>query len=254
MTPPVGLPSGMDPFTLDGGTCERLVTGAVEAPDAPPEYRSVARTLHALRAAPDRSEWGGESAAVKWITAAVVVRPRPRSTPTARRARRLPSRATRLAMAVVVAGAVCATGGLASAGSLPEPAQHAASAVLGTVGISVPSGDEKPADVEQPPPPTADVPPPPAATDPAPPGAGAPAAEMGVPATGAESQKPATNTPPSGSSKPAAPGQGETKVQGNPSPGNPSPGTPRGNAYGYDNGHSPSGPPPVPPGQVEKAP
>src|SRR5262249_57511044 len=61
-----------------------------------------------------------------------------------RRSRRSLSRVTRLATAGVVIGAVCVTGAFASAGALPQPAQHAASAVLGSVGISVPSGNEPP--------------------------------------------------------------------------------------------------------------
>jgi hypothetical protein len=137
----------MDPFALDADTAERLMAGMVDAGDAPPEYRAVARTLHALRAAPESSEWAGEQTAVLRIEAAVVVHRPP--TRRERRSRRSSSRVTRLVTAGVALGAMCLTGAFASAGALPQPAQHAASAVLGSVGISVPTGGEVPADGPQ---------------------------------------------------------------------------------------------------------
>ena len=221
MTPPVGLPSDMDPFALDAGTAERLLTGAVDAGDAPPEYRAVARVLHELRSAPDSVELAGERAAVERIAAAFVVRQRPRPTRRARRALRSSSRARWLVAAAVVAGSMCVTGGFASAGSLPEPAQDAASAVLGTVGISVPTGGGQPAGVEQPPATTpASVTP--AGSNQTPPDAGA-----STPGSGAS---------PSATSNPAAPGNGN---------GTPAHGAPSSTAKGHGNGHSPTGSPPT---------
>jgi hypothetical protein len=149
MTAHNGFPRDMESFALDPSTAEGLMTGVVDADDAPPEYRAVARTLQALRSSPENSERAGEPAAVQRIAAAVVRRARP--TRRARRARRSSSGAARLAAAAVVAGVLCLTGGFASAGSLPEPAQTVASAVLGTVGISVPSGGENRTVVDTPP-------------------------------------------------------------------------------------------------------
>jgi len=217
MTPPVGTPSGMEPFALDPGTAERLVAGAVDAGDAPPEYRAVARVLHALRSAPDDVdgvEWAGETEAVERI-AAVVVR-RPARTRRVRRTRRSSSRVARLAAAAAVAAAVCVTGGLASAGSLPEPAQNAASTVLGTVGISVPTGGEEPAGVQEP-----------AITAPVP----SPAVTPNSPDAGTSAP---TSVAPPAPSSPAAPGNGN---------GVPAHGTPPSTAKGHGNGHAPNGSP-----------
>jgi hypothetical protein len=218
MTARDGFPRDMDPFALDALTAERLVTGAVDVGDAPPEYRAVARVLHALRSAPDTVESAGEPAAVERIAGAVVVRRRPRRTRRAQRARRSSSRAVRLAAAAAVAAAVCVTGGFASAGSLPEPAQTAASTVLGTVGISVPTGGEKPAGVEEPA--TTTETPTPAATNPNAPAEDAPS--------------PTTSVSPTPSS-PAAPGNGN---------GTPAHGTPPSTAKEHGKDHSPNDSPP----------
>ena len=218
MTPPVGIPSEMDPFALDPGTAERLVTGAVDVGDAPPEYRTVARVLNALRPASEDVESAAQPAAVGRIAAAVVVRPRPQRR--ARRSRRWSGRAARLTAAAVLAAAVCVTGGLASAGSLPEPAQNAASTVLGTVGISVPTGADAPAGVEEPPPTT--TPPAPAATNLFPSDGGSPAPSTGV-------------SPPT-TSNPAVPGNGQ---------GTPAHGAPPSTAKGHRNDHVPNGSPPL---------
>jgi hypothetical protein len=139
MTARDGFSRDMDRFALDAGTAERLVTGAVDVADAPPAYRGVARTLQALREAPDRPEPFGEPAAVERIEAAVLLERRTRR---ARRSRRTSSRAVRLTTAAVVSCGLFFAGGLASVGALPEPAQNAASAVLSKVGIWVPGGDD----------------------------------------------------------------------------------------------------------------
>lgn len=57
-------------------------------------------------------------------------------------AARRPRRRRGLTVAAVAAAAVVSLGGLASAGVLPDPVQRVASEVLGTLGISVPDGDE----------------------------------------------------------------------------------------------------------------
>jgi hypothetical protein len=207
----------MDPLVLDAGTAERLVRGALDAGDAPPEYRAVARTVHALRADADDVGRAGESVAVERIAAVVFLYRRPRLTRRARRARRSSVRAVRFAAAAVVVGAVSVTGGFAAAGSLPKPAQNAAHAVLGTVGISVPSGGEEPAGVEEP---ATTTPLTPAATNPNPLELGAPSPGTGISAS----------TP----SSPAAPGNGN---------GVSAHGTPPSNAKGRGDDHTRNGSP-----------
>lgn len=218
MTSPVGHPSGMDQFALDADTAERLVRRAVDAGDAPPEYRDVALILHALRDVPESSEWAGEPAAVARIAAAVVVGRRPPPTRRVRRARRSPARVARLATAAVAAAVLCLTGVFASAGALPEPAQNAASTVLGTVGISVPKGDQGPG-VEEPSPTTT-------------PPAEAPATNPSRPTVGAAGEK--------GGAAPASsePGHGEGDVHGARAHGSPS-----NTANGQGNDHSWNGSP-----------
>jgi hypothetical protein len=147
MTAPDGFPPDTDPFALDAGTAERLVTGAVDVDDAPPQYRAVAATLSALRNPPESSELVGAPAAAERIAAAVVSE---RAVRPARRSRRSTSRGRVLTACVAACGLVV-TGGLAAAGALPDSAQRVASAVLGQVGISVPSGDEDSVDHQPPP-------------------------------------------------------------------------------------------------------
>jgi hypothetical protein len=227
MTPRVGFPSGMDmdPFALDPGTAERLVTGAVDAGDAPPAYRAVASTLQALRAAPESAEWTGEPAAVEQIAAAVVVVRRVRPT---RRARRSRSRRVRFAAATALAGVLCVTGGFASAGSLPPPAQVAASTVLATVGISVPAGDHDPAVIDAPPTPASDPSAPPTT------GPGQPSPARPDPTLGG---------PPAAPANPAAPGNSHSA-----DPGAPAQDTPPSTANDHAKEHSPNGSPPADPG------
>jgi hypothetical protein len=141
MTAGNGSPAGMDRFALDAGTAERLVTGAVDVADAPPEYRDVADVLLAMREPPESWELVGGPAVAERIAAAVVVARTERVVP---RSQRFVSR-TRVAVASLVASGLALTGGLAAAGALPDPAQRVASGVLGQVGISVPTGDEEPA-------------------------------------------------------------------------------------------------------------
>ena len=151
MTPGNGF-LGMDRFALDTGTAERLVTGAVDVGDAPPEYRAVAATLQALREPPESWELAGGPGVAERIVATVVAE---RAECGAPRPRRLASRA-RAAVASFAAFGLALSGGFASAGALPEPAQRVASAVLNHVGISVPTGDDEP--VEHKPVPTTAVP------------------------------------------------------------------------------------------------
>ena len=219
MTARDGFPREMDPFALDPGTSEGLVTGVVDAGDAPPEYRAVARTLHGLREFPESAEATDDPAAVERIAAAVVLerRARPR-----RHTIGFASRAAWLAAAVTIAGGVSVAGGLASAGALPEPAQNFASAVLGKVGISVPTGGKDSAVVDTPPTTT---------SHPAPTSSGQPSPSAPDPADAAT--RPDLPSP-------TAPGNGQGDVNGTESPG-----TPPSPASGQGNGKSSNGPAPA---------
>jgi hypothetical protein len=213
MTARDGFPRHMDPFALDAQTAERLVTGAVDVGDAPPQYQGVATAFQALREAPDSSELLGASAVVDRIAAAIALERRARRS---RRSRRSATRVARLAAAFVVACGVALTGGLAAAGALPESAQGVASAVLSRVGISVPTGgDEKPADDQAPPSTSIPAPPPTTSSVTQPPSANG----SDVPLT-------APSTPP------------HTNSQGE-SPGTRSRGTPPSTANGKGKGQAP---------------
>lgn len=208
-----GFPGDMDPFALDAGTAERLLTGVVDAGDAPPEYRAVATTLHALREPPDSSELACETDAVNRIARAIVLERRPR----AGRTRPSGRRVARLAAASIVACGVALSGGLA-AGALPESAQGVASAVLSRVGISVPTAEQQP----------------PAPNSPPRAGAGTPAPSGNGPMAPPSEPGPASS----------APGQGD----GEGKPGTRSRGTLPSTAKGHGKGQAPGGPSATNPG------
>jgi hypothetical protein len=126
-----------DPLALDAHTAERLVAGSLGAADAPPEYRTVANTLRALRQPADVNELSGESAAVERIAVTIAAQTASEAT---RRSRVFRVRAATLA-ATALLSTLGLTGGFAMAGALPGPAQHVASTLLDKVGISAPSGE-----------------------------------------------------------------------------------------------------------------
>jgi hypothetical protein len=257
MTLDDGFPSGMDRFALDAGTAEGLVTGAVDVGDAPPEYRAVAVALHALREPPESWELAGGPAVADRIAATVVAARTERAAPPPRR------RASRgrVALASLVTLGLALSGGLASAGALPGPAQRVASAVLSKVGISVPTGDDEPVDhrsvpttavpkstlvasVQSSPTPVSPSAPPPVPHD-----AGAappvgPGQEGGRTAPGRESSQP---TPPANGHGPSPPGtppgNGNGNAYGTTKPGGSASangsangnGNANGNAYAYGN-------------------
>jgi hypothetical protein len=132
------------PF-LDRDTADRLLAGAVEPDDAPPGYAQVARLIRAAVTPPTPTELIGEEQAVA-AAARVVSRTAPHSPVPATRRSTVRSRFFRVRIAgLVVAGTVLGTTGLAAAGVLPDAAQNAASSVLSSIGISVPTADEHPA-------------------------------------------------------------------------------------------------------------
>jgi hypothetical protein len=246
MTPDNGFPSGMDRFALDAGTAEGLVSGAVDVGDAPPEYRAVAVALHALREPPESWELVGGPAVAERIAATVVAARTERAAPPPRR------RASRgrVALASLVALGLALSGGLASAGALPGPAQRVASAVLSKVGISVPTGDESGdhrsvpttavpkstlvASVQSSPTPVSPSAPPPVPHDPGATPPVGPGQEGGRTAPGRESSQP---TPPANGHGPSLPGtppgNGNGNAYGTTNPGGNGNGNGNGNAYAY---------------------
>jgi hypothetical protein len=225
------FPGEMDPFELDPATAEGLLRGVVDTGDAPPEYRAVARTLGVLREAPEYQNAADDRGAVERIAAAVVPerRARPR-----KHSIRFSAWALKIAAAIVFFCGVGLTGELASAGSLPKPAQHFASTVLGEVGISVPTGGENPTVVPAPPSTTSQpVPSPTASSDQPGAGAGAP----GPDAAPAPADLPSTT----------APGHGQIDVHGTQDLG-----TPPGTAKRHANPRPPNDQAPASPGNGQR--
>jgi hypothetical protein len=129
-------------------------------------------------------------------------------------------RAIRFATAAVVSCGMFLAGGLASVGALPEPAQNAASAVLGKVGISVPTGGDDPA-VDAPPTTTSGPAPTPGLSSPS-----APAANVAaIPPDPSNTIPPGygqggvDSTPARGTAPETAKGQGKTNSPKGPSEG-----------------------------------
>ncbi len=145
MTPWDDFEDEMRGLFLDRDTADRLVAGAVEPDDAPPGYAEVARLIRAAGAPPTPAEVIGEEQAVA-AAARVASRTTPHSPVPLTRRSSVRSRFFRVKFAaLVVAGTVLGTTGLAAAGVLPDAAQNAASSVLSSIGISVPAADEHPA-------------------------------------------------------------------------------------------------------------
>lgn len=113
---------------LDDQTADRLLSGATAPDDAPPGYGAVLGHLASLGDL-DGADPAREAHVVAAMSSAV--HPGARSLSTARRR----------AVAGLAAAFTLSTGLAAAAGALPDPAQKAASSVLGSVGISVPGPD-----------------------------------------------------------------------------------------------------------------
>lgn len=137
----------LTPSDLDNNTAERLLSGQIDAADAPPGYGGVAKILAAATASATPSELAGESDALTMFrvhsqqssadAGAVVV------SLNEHRSRRV----SRKAMLVgVVAGVLLASTGVAAAGGdLPEPVQRVAHETLSHIGVPVPDPQPKPA-------------------------------------------------------------------------------------------------------------
>ena len=134
------LPDEMRRLGLDEVTLDRLLAGRIGPDDAPPGYSEVARILQVAVAAGDDEELVHEAAHVA-LAMELVKQPSPASTPSDWRSR---SRRVKVGGLVLV-GALVGSTGLAAAGTLPDAAQDAFSAVLERVGISVPASGDHPA-------------------------------------------------------------------------------------------------------------
>lgn len=145
MTPWDDLEDEMRRLPLDDGTADRLLSGLVEADDAPPGYAAVARLLRAAGAPATADELAREPEAVTAAAAAVRVQRGTSVVPQTRR-HKMRSRFFRVkVVGLAAAGMLVGSAGLAAAGALPDSAQNVASDVLAKIGISVPSGSEHPA-------------------------------------------------------------------------------------------------------------
>jgi hypothetical protein len=142
MTDPFDIPDEMrKPWhDLDDDTADRLLAGAVHPDDAPPGYEAVAGLLLAARAPASPDELSGEEEAVAAVARTVRARRadgfRPATGRSAVRSRFARTKVT----ALVAAATLLATGGLATAGALPDAAQGIVSDALAKVGITVPAG------------------------------------------------------------------------------------------------------------------
>src|SRR6266516_718190 len=121
---------------LDVLAADRLLSGALAPADAPPGYAGVAALLQAA-ARPSTPQELTRCAETVAVMAGVVATTAGPSMQARRRAGLSRLLRPRIA-ATLTAGALVLFGGLAEAGALPGPVQHAAHVLLGSVGISVP--------------------------------------------------------------------------------------------------------------------
>ena len=121
---------------LDANTAERLLSGAIPAPDAPPGYGAVASVLAAAASPGAVPEMDFEELARVARRAA----DRPGPSPT----RRSPMLGKLLTMKAAAAAGVIlvgASGAAAATGSLPSSVQRVAHSTLAHVGVDVPDDD-----------------------------------------------------------------------------------------------------------------
>lgn len=126
---------------LDERTADRLLSGIVRPDDAPPGYAGVAQVLESAGSPAQQAEGTArEAATVASMQAAILGHLVPVPEPGGSRKKMLSKIAT--IKAAGVAAAVVLGGGTAAAaaGSLPAPAQDAASHVFSSVGIDIPNG------------------------------------------------------------------------------------------------------------------
>jgi hypothetical protein len=134
--------------TIDRRTEEKMLRGTLHPEDAPPELARVALVLRAASAGDGQDSGISETdrfrqeqvvaSMVATIEAAGSI-PAPAKPATVRRWKLRGGEIGRLRLVVTMAlGLVLASAGLAFAGALPNPVQHAASVLLSKVGVHVP--------------------------------------------------------------------------------------------------------------------
>jgi hypothetical protein len=150
MTPADDSIDAMGDLMLDETTVDLLLDGRLAPDDVPPGYADVVGLVRALSLTPTAAELALQVVAVEATLTELALRPAPRGskTPVAASGRKWAARSrffkTKVASLVLV-GTLVGTTGMAVAGVLPAPLQDAASSVLATVGISVPTSDSHPA-------------------------------------------------------------------------------------------------------------
>jgi hypothetical protein len=130
------MDSEMQQLPLDSDTADRLLAGLVAPAAAPAGYGQVVRLLDAASAEASSEELAREPETVAAMAAALRSRVRLNAASARRSFMPFAFSRPRLTAAVLVA-AFAASGGMASAGSLPGAAQDVASEMLAKVGITV---------------------------------------------------------------------------------------------------------------------
>ena len=116
---------------LDLDTADRLLSGRLDADDAPPEYRAVAQLFHDAQREPVPYR-GSDDALLAAMVDAIV------ANDFAPRTRMLP-RILALKVAAIAVVALSATAAAAATGSLPDAAQDGLARAAQHVGINLPS-------------------------------------------------------------------------------------------------------------------
>jgi hypothetical protein len=138
MTPSGDKERGMSRSPLDLDTIDRLLRGRVLPDDAPPGCAEVARLVEAVTADASSRELARIDETVAAMTDALGSKPSLQRATTNRTSVLLKMRIAALVVGVLTLSSTS----LAVAGALPAPIQDAASAVLGTVGVSTPPRSE----------------------------------------------------------------------------------------------------------------
>lgn len=135
------------PSDLDDNTAERLLSGQIDAADAPPGYGRVAEILAAATASANPSELAGASDALTMFRLQSQQRSAVQGAAVVSLDEHRSRRVSRKAMLVgVVAGVLLASTGVAAAGGdLPEPVQRVAHETLSQIGVPIPDPQPKPA-------------------------------------------------------------------------------------------------------------
>ncbi|HZT66446.1 MAG TPA: hypothetical protein VFA11_11710 [Acidimicrobiales bacterium] len=139
MSPKRDSDDEMSRFPFDDDTADRLLSGELAPGDAPPGYARLAEVVRAAQGPASRSELAMEASVVAAVGEAVRSIPGIRPSPNRRKSmlgKLASAKIAAIAATTVLGGAVAA----AATGSLPAPAQHAASVALSQVGINVSDG------------------------------------------------------------------------------------------------------------------